>query len=433
MKKRFWRIPASILLLAGIAVVIIWQLGFFYQKEPVSFSEHPLTSLMKETVAEKQRFTKPAAAEIQSGTLKLLRDEVGSAPYVASWYLLSGTVSTQPALCSNVYLCRDQIALVRSYVSLGKKSEARELLQAIYEDFLGEDGFLQASMTAEELGITSKIPTDDIYDTIANMESSVGIGLLYIDAYLHYYEKWGLSEDWENIKIRAAELCPPGEIFEENVPFFQADIAARPVDEVNPEIPLPSETNIVPFAGTPISSLSLETLRILSEIENAYEADYEKARNIVEGAQISAEVPLFAAFYSEDSYFYFVGNIPSARTKDSLFVMLTLAEENKLGDREKLWIKNQMYTMEGFSESYDIFSGQATGSSARAEVYALVLQIARYVGDDAMYALAYERLQRFFAVAEGSAARGTLFQTTEDNRILIRACDNLQAVIGISE
>ena len=437
LKKRIWLATAIVVVLAlGGVVFGLFQQGFFYTKQEIPFAGEVMSEQIRAEVKTSAYSGAPNSSTILRRTLRIFEQTSSDTPYMAEWYMLAGAVSSQPALRSHIYLCEDQILLARAYIATGNKDSAKRLLDSVYRDFteISSDGVhsrLRSYLTAEELWISPDAETDSKLDRIPSYSSSSGLGLAYIDVYLRYYEKWGTAADLESILERAAELCPPGSVLSEGLLFEQT--TARPLPGNVGEAQEYAEPDVLSFSGSKLAYMNLDTLRALADLSPGYQADYSAAQEVLAAGRISDEVPLYALAYEKESrgYIYYQGDVPSLAIEDSLLVMLSLAKDGTLGADEVRWLKNQLYGMSGITTKYDVLSGQSANSEEFLRAYGLVLQIARYTGDDALFSLAYGKLMMGISTNQDSDAYGIFYQQTDDLRILLRLRDNLEAVVGV--
>ena len=416
------------LLLCGV-VLFIWKPFSSYDRVPTGFSTPTLTEQMQQDITNSTR----SGGFSADGSLQRMRrlfDKTGmDTPFVASWYMPEGSIKAQWAKQSHIYLCEDQILMILCYIEAGDAGAAKHLLDATLTSFTDPEGGMYSYRTAKDLDIYPEAESDETLERIPQQPSSVGYGLLYLDAYLRYYEKWGSAGDWDTITRISASICPPGTIIRESIDFQQLVESSTIINTgEEPSDPQPSY-----FKGTPLSLLSIETLRVLTAVDAAYEADYQRAQEILNGAEISSTVPLYALSYDDnsDTYLYYQGNLPSFRITDTLAVVRSVATENKVQENTLRWLKERLYSGTGMTESYDLVTGASTSSDESLAAYGILMQIAQYISDDSLFSLCAEALMRNTATSSDSEIYRLIYSTTPDKRILLRSKDNAEMILAL--
>ena len=429
---KIWIVLAGIILTAAVVLGVLYSRGFFYKSIPIELTQMGLTAQMKEYVQDKHQERKERGETIfldRSVVFGKSSELLGKSSdvYMCSWYLLSGGTTVQPAEQSAYYLCEDQILLANAWIELGEKAEARKLLHAIYEDFGKENGYLSEMIEITEVEKNTKIT--DTYDDFYDRLGKYGRSVKYINAWFRYYKKWGTGSDWRTIKKIAEELIPIQKSFPEDFPI--EGTFKKYVDK--PQSATRPETFFSESVG--LAGLMPETMEIFIHLDQEYNGISQQADAILAGGQISKEVPLYAIGYQNESGSYFYSNQIANHVdlKSSLYIMNELAKQGELEDVSIQWLKKQLYTSAGFVEKYEIISGVPVQTQESVESYGIVMQIARIIEDDNLYALGFDKLINRLATHSQSSARGAIYRTTEDGRILIRARDNLEAVIGLGE
>ena len=446
--NKTWRIgiaaAAGVFVIAAVLFTLYFR-GYFYTQIPLELRFAGLTEEMKtdlESKKEKLRSSGqtivPDRKTILNKTVELLSPKEESCPYVTSWYLVSGGVNSQPAEQSAYYFFEDQIRLASAYIELGNKEKTRILLNQIYQDYL-EDGSLKSYLTAQDLEIQNKPMISDTYDVLIDRYGEFGRSVYYIDAWLHYYHKWGNGSDWKFIEKLAEELVPVSDSIKEDM---EIEAIIKEYVEVFPADHTPksfegqaAEDVLLTTVGMNLNGLLPDTLSALTVFDPGYEEMSAKFTQILLEGIISREVPLYAAGYQSETgeYFYSREKDTLVDTRTSLISMLALSKQEVLSPESILWMKKQLNTSSGFSEKYDIISGLPAGSNEAVESYGVAMQIARYLEDESLYMLNFDKMNLHLATKTNSDARGMLYRTVGDGRILLRAADNLEAVIGLGE
>lgn len=435
MQKRFKKIYILIPLLIVAAAVIVlaglYLTGFFYNRKDIQMKTNPAGEKIAVLAAD----AKIVPADMMSRTVSLLSDQAGTSPYVLSWYALPGSISSVTALASEYLVTADQVNLLRCYIKMGDKDSARVLVSAIEKDFSGENGYLVPGRMISDLGSAPVFPAFSSYEELPVMSGySMDVTIGYLRALLEYYDKWGQSSDWTRIEKFAALLDTGDSVFAEDLTIIVSTTPVPTGEGQDIESIIGGQESAGgDFAALSLAALDLEVFRMLSSADSEYQALYDKAVTILEGAMISSDLPLYAVGYAQSSagYVYYNGDTPQADLIPSLTVTLHLAEEGKVPQRTILWIKEQLYNQGMLYQSYDLISGQATTGTESVESYGILLQIARAAGDADLYSMAMDRLEWHLATSTTSTARSTIFRQMDSTRVVVYAKDNLEALLGV--
>jgi hypothetical protein len=428
----------SVLLAAGITVLLLYLNGFFYQRNDIDIRSTTASAPIEERIAASTISPSSMEARIVSALVKNTK----TSPYTVHWYTLPGNISSIPALESEYLLAYDQILLLRSYIDSGKQKEAATLLKAIDRDFTGDEGYLVPFRKVTELSSLSspqpRFATNEAYDeppvaSVFSTEATVE----YLRAVLEYYDKWGQPSDWTRIIDLADLLYSDMEtsgMLPEDMTIVVAPESEIPLDENKYIVSIITEEvqQEGSFTALSLSSLDLEVFRIMSSIDVTYQILYDESLLILRSAMISEELPLYALGYSGSAggYVYFSGEKPEIDLVSSLKVILHLAEAGEESPLSILWLKEKLYNDGILYQSYNIISGSETGAESE-DAYGLVLQIARITDDADLYAAALTCLERNLATSYTSEARHAIFRRIDESRIVLYAKDNLQARLGM--
>jgi len=437
--KIYILIPAGILLAAAIVAGILYMTGFFYNKKDIQVSAEVSSEEMQAAAAE----TKIVPADMLSRTLSLLRDKTNTSPYVVSWCVLPGSVSSETGMQSEYLVAEDQALLLQYFVKSGNKDDARTLANAIEKDFAGEKGYLVPYRKVSELvsmtGLVPVFPLHEDYDNLPpdteySMEATVG----YLKGLLAYYARWGQASDLERIE-RIADLLYTGDV---SSSIFFEDLTIN----VATPTPLPTgaDQDIVDvaegevstggsFSTVALASLDLDVFRMLGSLDSRYLPLYDMALAILNEGLVSDSLPLYAVGYSQasDGYVYYFGGKTAADLVSSLKVTLHLAEAGKVPVSTILWIKQHLYNDGALYASYDLINGLAGEETAALEAYGLLLKIARVTDDADLYSKTMRRLEANLATNSSSPARNSIFRQVEGTRVAVYAGDNLAALLGV--
>lgn len=428
-------IPAAIVLAALIALYFLFGSGLFYRRHD--------TGAIKTAVSEDIRTaigaSRVSASGIEARTESLLKTSSRTDPYVVSWYILPGSIKSQPALASEYILVSDQIMLLRSYVASGKKDAAKSLIRSIDQNFTGENGYLISSLKSSEVlsgkNAAAPLNTDAAYDELPAENYSFEDTVAYLRALLEYYNKWGSESDWEKITGIADRIASDSGVFPEDLTLEgvtpapvitggKSDVVSLPEDQV-------ASSGV--YSGVLLSGLDLEVFRMLAVIDTKYQPMYDKAVQITEGGYISRDLPLFAYAYTQSTggYTYTTGQAAEVDLVSSLRVILHLAEEGKAPADSLAWIKEQLFNQGILYKTYDVISGEAISEEECTEAYGIILQIARAADDPNMFKAALSCAENHLATKSDSAAVGMVFRNTDASRIAVYAKDNLEVLLGV--
>ena len=434
-RKIYILIAAGLILAAGAVLLTMYLTGFFYNRRDVQVK----VSTAGAEIAALSKDTKIVKSDMLSRTLSLLRDQTKTSPFVVSWYVLPGSISSVTSLESEYITAQDQVNLLRCYVARGNKNSAQALENAIAKYFISDNGYLVPARKISEIS-SFKIP-QPVFPAKADheelpamsaysMEATIG----YLRALLEYYQKWGQLSDWSRIENLAAILYSADAAFSEDL-TITALATPTPIG-LNPDTTPAADGQISPadtVTTITLASLDLEVFRILSSTDSKYQPMYDKALAILSGAMISDGLPLFAVGYTQSSagYAFYNGDKAQVDLALSLKVALHLAEAGETPQKALLWIKEQLYNEGTLYQDYDLLSGQASSNVESVESYGILLQIARVTNDSELYSKALGCLEGHLATNTASAARSAIFRQLDNARVAVYAKDNLQALLGV--
>ncbi len=434
--KAVYIVVPAILVLAGlIALYLLFQSGFFYKRHDVG----SLTMTKGEDIRTAIDDSGVSASGLAARTTSLLRTSAHTSPYVVSWYLLPGSIKSQPALASEYLITSDQILLLRSYIASGRKDAAKSLADSIEKDFTGGNGYLVPCLKSSDVfanwDSVSPFKTDALYDELPSGLYSYGDTVAYLRALLEYYAKWGSESDWTRITDLAGLLASDGNVFPEDqtleattpAPILTgeaSDVVSHPEDQI---------ASAGSYSGVLLSGMDLEVFRMLAAIDAKYQPLYDRAVEIVSGGYISQELPLFAYAYTQSTggYTYTSGQATEVDLVCSLKVILHLAEEGKAPAASLAWIKEQLYNQGILYKTYDVITGEAVSEEECTESYGIVLQIACAADDPNLFGIALSSAENHLATKSNSAAYNAIFRNTDSSRIAVYAKDNLEVLLGI--
>ena len=423
----------ALVLVVGAVVLVLYLNHFFYKRANFSVDHAGISEDMSEALTD----TAIDNDALLSRTITLLQDKTGVAPYIVDWYMIPGSISSETALASTNLVAEDQILLLRAYIEADRKSDAKELLKAIDEDFVSEDGYIVQSIPVSQVADIT-VGTDSVYD-LETMTSTDSLEdtIAYLGALLLYYDKWGVPSDFTRIEKYADLLYSESGSFIQN----QEVILLTPTPYANGEgqemlEAAEEETEVVGSLWTlPLSSLDLDVFRMLASYDSKYQVMYDHALAILQGGVISSDIPLYASSYQQDeeNYVYTNGGEYQFDLVSSLTVMLHLASEDALPTDSVAWVREHLYNEGILYQTYDVISGQAVSEEESTEAYGLLLQIAIETDDLTLYTKTLDAVVRNLATRSRSAAFSSVYRRTDANRVTIYAKDNLEVYLGVTD
>ena len=427
---------AALVLVAGAVVLILYLNHFFYKRANFAVDYVGISEDMSEALTD----TAIDNDALLSRTITLLQDKTGVAPYIVDWYMIPGSISSETALASTNLVAEDQILLLRAYIEANRKADAKELLKAIDEDFVSEDGYIVQSIPVSQVTDIT-VGTDSVYDleTVTSTDSLEDT-IAYLGALLLYYDKWGVPSDFTRIEKYADLLYSESGSFIQNqevillTPTPYAIGEGQDILEAAEETE--AETEVVGSLWTlPLSSLDLDVFRMLASYDSKYQVMYDHALAILQGGVISSDIPLYASSYQQDeeNYVYTSGDEYQFDLVSSLTVMLHLASEDALPTDSVAWVREHLYNEGILYQTYDVISGQAVSEEESTEAYGLLLQIAIETDDLTLYTKTLDAIVRNLATSSKSAAFSSVYRRTDANRVTIYAKDNLEVYLGVTD
>ena len=425
----------ALVLVAGAAVLVLYLNHFFYKRanfaiEHVGISEE-MSAVLTDTAIDKDA--------LLSRTVTLLQGKTGVAPYIVDWYMIPGSISSETALASTNLVAEDQILLLRAYIEGDRKSDAKELLKAIDEDFVSEDGYIVQSIpVAQVADITVGADSVNDLETVTSTDSLEDT-IAYLGALLLYYDKWGVPSDFSRIEKYADLLYSESGSFIQNQEVILLTPTPYAIGEGQDILESVDEETEAEASGSlwtlPLSSLDLDVFRMLASYDSKYQVMYDHELAILQGGVISSDIPLYASSYQQDeeNYVYTSGDEFQFDLVSSLTVMLHLAREDALPTESVAWVREHLYNEGILYQTYDVISGQAISEEEATEAYGLLLQIAIETDDLTLYTKALDAVVRNLATSSKSAAYSSIYRRTDANRVIVYAKDNLEVYLGVTD
>lgn len=346
---------------------------------------------------------------------------LGSDGVWRSWQRLAGRSGTPPAVSSDTVGTDDQVLLMRRSVESGNRTAFQEIFRYLRDKRTGTDGRLLGADGA---------PADN------------RVALDALRAMAEAYSAWG-GKDVEKA-IRSASGALLGSGGNQGLP---ADAALNlpgpsptPGTLISPTpaaaaSPTPAVTGI-PVQTRPfvlLAGLDLYTMKLLSSIDARWEQAATSSLAVIKSAFLDEILPLYRAGTdpATGTVIPYTGDKPVVDTLSSLIVILHLCETGAQRAESVAWIRQCLYNDGAIYASYAIVSGDPFDRTENPACYAVAARIARILEDKDLYGLATARLTWQIADLRSSPAYGTVFRTTADGLVEVRAADNAWALLGL--
>lgn len=308
---------------------------------------------------------------------------------IPEYQMIAGRLSYQEEERSENYRLEDQALLLRMYVRTGDRFSAVALKNSVYEYF----NFQEQSNSAL---------------------------MAWLDSFVEYYSFYGSKDDYAKVE----ELRDLIFDLEGNVRPEELSVVAYMELESNDD---PTYTDI---SGIVISSINLRLIRTLENNGLLPSGSFQKNLEIVLGATISSELPLFAYAYTDGSYVY-SHNVPAAvDVLESVVTMRHLAEVNSLPDSSFSWLKNTIMNSGVIRADYFYSQGVTSGEEA-ADIYPDIMHIALCIGDADLYERAATLVGMRVATYNNSPALSMVFREI-DGRFIFYARENIDICLAVA-
>jgi hypothetical protein len=425
-------IASGALLVTILVIVFLFASGYFYQKKPVVLPVSVISEDTEQILAEA-----PFQAEVMlKRTTEILSDKLGTSPFIVSWYMLPGSVSTMKEAASDYIITRDQVDLLQAYINLGKEQEARELIGAIRQKLSGPDGYLVSAVRVTDITQKpiSSVPELELEEI--RFSSSYFDTLLYTRELLSYYERWGTEEGWKQIEYYAGLLYSEQTLVPQDfiIPAPTPTPAPKQFINDNPEVSDQDNRNQEVYEYISLSSLDLSALQALSAADSRFGEKYEQAREILAKGIISDSVPLYATAYdpTQNGYLYISDRKTSFRLAPSLETCLYLAQAERLSAATLTWLKERLENQRIMYETYDVIYGEPSSEREAYEAYAIALAIGVRQDDAALCKAAIDAQADHLATNSNSQAKDMLFRTVQTNRVSVYARENILLILALT-
>ena len=360
---------------------------------------------------------------------------------IPSSYMIAGRLSYEDAEESGEYLLSDQGRLLMAYVRSGDRFKATALKTEVLNRF--------------------------------DMETeSVSEKMFWLEAYLNYYVSYGNAEDYTNITGLIASLFDeqgtvvPDTLYvasyDEGSTLYLEDQDEAYHDSILDD-PLSDNVNseLTEIRGVALSSVRLQLIKDLEDNGLLPAGSYQRNLDIVLGAQVSADIPLFAYAYTicdpvpvvtdeggsteETSVteaaetdagsgpvinYIYSHDVPAAiDVGESIAVMRNLAAVDSLPDGCYSWIKNKIVNGNTINSQYYLVSGNTDGAEA-TDALTDILAIAFYKDDLDLFDRICTLLGSRVATYTDSPALSMIYRQ-KDDRFCFSARENLEVCLAL--
>ena len=341
-------------------------------------------------------------------TKELMLGKDGDSLFIPSSYMIAGRLSYQDPESSGEYRLSDQALLLEMYVRRGDRISAMRLKEAILEGF---------DLESETNGELSE----------------------FLDAYITYYVSYGNVHDMENIEQIAGMLFDEeGNMRQESLSvasyeqgaFYSTEEAG---DGSYSSLEQGTNQQDIEFAevtGIRISSVDLRLIRNLENNGILPEGSYERNLELVLGAKVSYDIPLYAYAYSDGIYIY-SHDVPAAiDVSEAVITMRHLSEVGELPEDSLSWLKMQIVNNGYVGREYYYTYGSTQGAQA-TDVYPDIMFIGIETGDDDLYELMSSIEGSRVATYSSSPALSMIFRE-ENGRFVFYARENLLVCLAVT-
>lgn len=274
------------------------------------------------------------------------------------------------------------------YLHRGSKEDFNRTLQYIKENMILESGVISWRVEGDEPSLTSATIDD----------------LRIIKALLLATEKWK-DQSYRRMALNISQGIKKDLLEDGLLSDFN--------DEYNKS------------KKTTLCYLDLQTIKLLSNLDNDYKDVYKKSLDILEGGYVSDSIPLYKKEYNWEDGSYDEGDIDMLL---STIVILNKLDAGEDVSKSVSWIKERMLNDKKLYSTYSVSSGKALSNVESTSIYSNVIQIAAEVGDKELYNSCLSRLQEFQVINPRSDIYGSF---GDENTLQVYSFDNLNALIAM--
>ncbi len=143
-----------------------------------------------------------------------------------------------------------------------------------------------------------------------------------------------------------------------------------------------------------INYLDLESIQNLGLLHPEWHAQYEIALEVIEGAYISNELPLYDMRFMYGERVYLRDD--TIKLIDNMIVLMHLAQVGEMKDISYQWVKEEFYSANGrMYTTFDLPTGSPTTEGESTAIYSMMARIAKLKKDDQFYKDIVERMNVF--------------------------------------
>ena len=410
---------AVLLAIATIAGIIL-SIRFFFFSDKQIFSQVTYPGSKTGTFTyESQKATK----DLLDGFYKNLKPKTT----VFEYYQIAGKTGTPPASISEYVFLDDQLELLGFYVEQNDKAKYSELNEWIKTAFKSSNGLFVKRLVSADL----QIPAGD-------QEIRIAEQIHYCRILIEGYDRFGQAGDLNMVKTLSTQIYP-----------FCKEKSMLPPEMT---IALPQETSIPDFSATPIpkpsilptidpaqitylgvvdlSDIDLYALKLLSSVDEGWNAVYTNCLDVVQKAAIEDPVPFYQAGFDpvKNGYVPYLTQNAEFVFEYQIKIILHLAEVSQMRELTFSYLRQQLFSTRTFFESYQIPTLTPTTENESNIGYALMARIARIREDKDLYDLCVDRIKWTTATNVDSQIYGLPFRTKTDGTILAYANDAIAAI-----
>ena len=329
---------------------------------------------------------------------------------IPSSYMIAGRLSYQDAESSGEYRLEDQALLLMMYVRSGDRIKAMQLKEQILEYYDFEN------------------------------ESNTGLSA-FLTSYIYYYIAYGSVNDGARIEeIVNVLFDEEGNMRQEALSvasyeqgtFYSLDNPAdddgafSSLEQIGEDHPV----EYTELTGVMISSIDLRLIRNLENNGLLPEGSFQKNLELVLGARVSDDIPLFAYAYADGIYVYSHNVAAAVDVEESVVTMRHLSEVGELPSDSYNWLKMQIMNYGLVRQQYYYSYGNTQGDEAVA-IYADIMHIALELDDMDMYERACILEGSRVATYSSSPALSMIYRE-EGGRFVFYARENLDVCLAVT-
>ena len=420
----FARFTPKQYIIAGVVVVVllvlgylaVWYSGNYINKHDINVTNPAGVSLDYEWKDSASRHG-VVGDYLISRTTSLLVDQRADDTLIVSSYMLPGRLATEEGKESGIYLLSDQALLLKTYLAQNNRFAAVNLVNEINSRFPCNGQGLHPDY------ISSNETTSITFGVSSNLD--------FLEAYIDYYALYGKKSDFDNISSLVES------VFDENGLLIPHDITVGSYQDL-PQVGIAGEAVLeesslkTTFNGTLVSDVNLYLIKVLEDNDLLPEGSYDRNLDLVKGAKVSDEIPLYAyAYYINDGgetvYMYASGETSTLDVVSSVKTLMNLALAGENDAASVSFIKTEMINSSVLLDTYYYNSGHIEGLENR-DVYAYLMAIAKATGDYDLYEATVSVIGNYVATRSASPALSMLFEV-ENGRNICYARDNLYAFL----